>query len=42
MEVEKQRSEGYLVNPMTPLFAQGLAARIKLLGFVSGQFPALW
>jgi len=41
MTFEKQKSAGYLANHMARLFAQGLAARIKPLGIVPGQFPAL-
>lgn len=35
------QSAGYLTNHMARLFAQGLEARIKPLGIVPGQFPAL-
>lgn len=41
MTFEKRKSAGYLANHMARLFAQGLAARIKPLGIVPGQFPAL-
>ncbi|MEQ9690177.1 MAG: MarR family transcriptional regulator [Bauldia litoralis] len=41
MAFEKMHSAGYLANHMARLFAQGLAARIKPLGLVPGQFPAL-
>ncbi|MEO1090583.1 MAG: MarR family transcriptional regulator [Pseudomonadota bacterium] len=38
---EKSESAGYLTNHMARLFAQGLADRIKPLGLLPGQFPAL-
>lgn len=38
---DKTRSAGYLANHLARLFAQGLQARIKPLGIVPGQFPAL-
>jgi len=38
---ETQDSAGYLANHMARLFAQGLSRRIKPLGIVPGQFPAL-
>lgn len=41
MAFEKRKSAGYLANHMARLFAQGLAARIKPLGIVPGQFAAL-
>jgi DNA-binding MarR family transcriptional regulator len=41
MKFEKQNSAGYLANHMARLFAQGLHDRIKPLGIVPGQFPAL-
>ena len=41
MAFEKMESAGYLANHMARLFAQGLAERIKPLGIVPGQFPAL-
>lgn len=41
MTFEKRKSAGYLANHMARLFAQGLAARIKPLGIVPGQFAAL-
>jgi DNA-binding MarR family transcriptional regulator len=41
MAFEKTSSAGYLANHMARLFADGLRARIKPLGIVPGQFPAL-
>lgn len=41
MTFKKSKSAGYLANHLARLFAQGLAARIKPLGIVPGQFPAL-
>lgn len=41
MEFEKDKSAGYLANHMARLFAQALQQRIKPLGIVTGQFPAL-
>ncbi len=41
MAFKKNESAGYLANHMARLFAQGLSARIKPLGIVPGQFPAL-
>ncbi len=41
MEFEKDRSAGYLANLMARLFARHLLRRIKPLGIVPGQFPAL-
>ncbi len=41
MAFEKGASAGYLANHMARLFAEGLKTRIKPLGIVPGQFPAL-
>lgn len=41
MAFEKMTSAGYLANHMARLFADGLRARVKPLGIVPGQFPAL-
>ena len=41
MAFKKMDSAGYLANHMARLFATGLAERIKPLGIVPGQFPAL-
>ncbi|MCB1489552.1 MAG: MarR family transcriptional regulator [Bauldia sp.] len=41
MAFKKMDSAGYLANHMARLFAIGLAERIKPLGIVPGQFPAL-
>ncbi len=41
MQFEKDKSAGYLANHMARLFAQALQQRIKPLGIVTGQFPAL-
>ena len=41
MAFKKMNSAGYLANHMARLFADGLRARIKPLGIVPGQFPAL-
>ncbi len=41
MTFDKDSSAGYLANHMARLFAQALQERIKPLGIVTGQFPAL-
>lgn len=41
MAFSKLTSAGYLANHMARLFEQALLARIRPLGIVPGQFPAL-
>ena len=41
MDFKRMNSPGYLANHMARLFEQGLQKRIKPLGIVPGQFPAL-
>lgn len=41
MEFKRMNSPGYLANHMARLFEQRLQKRIKPLGIVPGQFPAL-
>ncbi|MCV0426133.1 MAG: MarR family transcriptional regulator [Roseibium sp.] len=41
MTFEKDSSTGYLTNHMARLFVAGLQRRIKPLGLMTGQFPAL-
>lgn len=41
MTFKRMDSAGYLVNHVARLFADGLRRRIKPLGIVPGQFPAL-
>ena len=41
MTFKSMDSAGYLVNHLGRLFAEGLRKRIKPLGIVPGQFPAL-
>ncbi len=45
MSFDRSQSAGYLINPLARIFEQALAARIRPLGLVPGQFPvllALW